>query len=82
MKEQYRIMVYDDILYGNSGYASKIVKRYKPQELKSILWGLLKYWENIGDYDYATEEEATRPINNLKLHRKIDVRNNFTYINK
>lgn len=82
MKHQYRIMVFNDVFYGHSAYASKIVKRYKPQELKSILWGLFTYWDNIGDYDYATEEEAMKPINNLKLHREVYDKNNVTYINK
>lgn len=82
MKEKYRIMVYNGVSYGNSGYASKIVKKYKPQELKYILWGLFSYWENIGDYEYDTEEDATRPINNLKLHRKAYGKNNVTYIKR
>ena len=75
-------MVYDAIDYSDSGYANKIVKRYKPQELISILWSFITYWEDISDYDYATEEEAMKPINNLKLHREINDKNNITYINK
>jgi hypothetical protein len=84
MKQQYRIMVYDGINYSDWGYGNKIIKRYKPQELKSILWGLFTYWENISDYDYATEEQAMKPINNLKLHREVynNNKNNITYINK
>ncbi len=81
MKEKYRIMSYDYAQYtSKDGYIR--VRKYRPQELYSWLWGLITWWENLTEYAFDNEISAIKIIDDVKLEREISRNPKIKYQNR